>query len=33
MVDIIRDQVGQLGENREYLMGRLRVGGIVNSEL
>jgi hypothetical protein len=31
--DIIGNRVGQLGENREYWMGRLRVVWIVNSEL
>jgi hypothetical protein len=30
---IIGDRVGQLGENGEYWMGRLRVVWIINSEL
>jgi hypothetical protein len=33
MVGIIGDRVRQLGENREYLMGWLRVVWIINSEL
>jgi hypothetical protein len=33
MVCIIGDQMGQLGENEEYWMGRLRVVWIINSEL
>jgi hypothetical protein len=33
MVDIIGDRVGQLGENGEYWMRRLRVDWIINSEL
>jgi hypothetical protein len=33
MVGIIRDRVGQLGENGEYWMGRLRVVWIINLEL
>jgi hypothetical protein len=33
MVGIIGDQIGQLGENGEYWMGRLRVVWIVNLEL
>jgi hypothetical protein len=33
MIGTIGDRVGQLGENGEYWMGRLRVGWIINSEL
>jgi hypothetical protein len=33
MVGIIGDRAGQLGENGEYWMGRLRMGWIVYSEL
>jgi hypothetical protein len=33
IIGIIGDQVGQLGENEEYWIGRLRVVWIVNSEL
>jgi hypothetical protein len=33
MVGISGDRAGQLGENGEYLMGRLRVVWIINSEL
>jgi hypothetical protein len=33
LVVIIGDQAGQLGESGEYWMGRLRVVGIINSEL
>jgi hypothetical protein len=33
MVGIIVDQAGQLGQNGEYWMGRLRVVWIVNFEL
>jgi hypothetical protein len=32
-VDIIGDQAGQLGENGEYWMGRMRVVWIINSEI
>jgi hypothetical protein len=33
MVGVTGDRVGQLGENGEYWMGRLRVVWIINSEL
>jgi hypothetical protein len=33
MVGIIGDRAGQLGENAEYWMGRLRVVWIINLEL
>jgi hypothetical protein len=33
MVDIIGDRAGQLWENGEYWMGRLRVVWIENSDL
>jgi hypothetical protein len=33
MVGVTGDRVGQLGENGEYWMGRLRVVWIINLEL